>query len=96
MSQLRPAAGAESRKRDTFFYERKIYFPNLIRVMEAGMYNKVDANLNFVDREKQVEKFWEENDIFRKSMENRKEGGRPIRFMTDRRRQTASRTSVTF
>ena len=38
------------------------------------MYNKVDANLNFVDREKQVEKFWEENDIFRKSMENRKDG----------------------
>jgi len=38
------------------------------------MYNKVDTNLNFVDREKQVEKFWEENDIFRKSMENRKEG----------------------
>lgn len=38
------------------------------------MYNKVDTNLNFVDREKQVEKFWKENDIFRKSMENRKEG----------------------
>ena len=74
VSQLRPAAGGESRKRDTFFYERKIYFPNLSRIMEAGMYNKVDANLNFVDREKQVEKFWEENDIFRKSMENRKDG----------------------
>lgn len=38
------------------------------------MYNKVDTNLNFVDREKQVEKFWEEHDIFRKSMENRKDG----------------------
>ena len=38
------------------------------------MYRKVDTNLNFVDREKQVEKFWEEHDIFRKSMENRKEG----------------------
>ncbi len=38
------------------------------------MYNKVDTNLNFVDREKQVKKFWEENDIFRKSMENRKAG----------------------
>lgn len=38
------------------------------------MYNKVDTNLNFVDREKQVEKFWADNDIFRKSMENRKEG----------------------
>ena len=38
------------------------------------MYNKVDTNLNFVDREKQVERFWKENDIFRKSMENRSEG----------------------
>ena len=38
------------------------------------MYNKVDTNMNFVDREKAVEKFWRENDIFRKSMENRKEG----------------------
>ena len=25
------------------------------------MYQKVDTNLNFVDREKQVEKFWKEN-----------------------------------
>lgn len=32
------------------------------------MYNKVSANLNFVEREKQIEKFWEENDIFEKSM----------------------------
>ena len=38
------------------------------------MYNKVDTNLNFVEREKQVEEFWKDNDIFRKSMENRKEG----------------------
>ena len=38
------------------------------------MYNKVDTNMNFADREKQVEKFWRENDIFKKSMENRKEG----------------------
>ncbi|MDD6057039.1 MAG: isoleucine--tRNA ligase, partial [Clostridiales bacterium] len=38
------------------------------------MYNKVEANMNFVEREKQTKKFWEENDIFRKSMENRKEG----------------------
>ncbi len=38
------------------------------------MYNKVDTNMNFVDREKAVEQFWKDNDIFRKSMENRKEG----------------------
>ena len=38
------------------------------------MYDKVPANLNFVEREKKTEKFWKDNDIFRKSMENRKEG----------------------
>ena len=38
------------------------------------MYDKVSTNLNFVDREKNVEKFWKENSIFEKSMENRKEG----------------------
>ena len=38
------------------------------------MYNKVDTNLNFVEREKKIGQFWRENDIFKKSMENRKEG----------------------
>ncbi len=38
------------------------------------MYQKVSTDLNFVEREKQVEAFWKENDIFRKSMETRKEG----------------------
>ena len=38
------------------------------------MYNKVSKELNFVEREKQVEKFWRENDIFQKSIESRKEG----------------------
>ena len=38
------------------------------------MYSKVDTNMNFVEREKEVEKFWRDNDIFKKSMENRKEG----------------------
>ena len=35
------------------------------------MYQKVDTNLNFVEREKKVEKFWEEHDIFEKSMKDR-------------------------
>ena len=30
------------------------------------MYKKVSTDLNFVDREKEVEKFWEENHIFEK------------------------------
>ena len=38
------------------------------------MYQKVDANLNFVDREKEVCTFWKENDIFQKSMDSRKDG----------------------
>ena len=38
---------------------------------ESSMYNKVSTDMNFVEREKQVEKFWEENQIFQKSMDNR-------------------------
>ena len=38
------------------------------------MYQKVPTDLNFVEREKEVEKFWRENDIFKKSMDNRKKG----------------------
>ena len=36
------------------------------------MYEKVSTNMNFVEREKKVEKFWQENDIFKKSIESRK------------------------
>ncbi len=38
------------------------------------MYNKVNTDMNFVQREKEVEKFWKENETFRKSMERRKDG----------------------
>ncbi len=38
------------------------------------MYKQVSSDLNFVDREKAVERFWKENDIFRKSLELRKDG----------------------
>ncbi len=38
------------------------------------MYKKVDTNLNFVERERAVEKFWKDNDIFRKSMDKCREG----------------------
>ena len=38
------------------------------------MYDKVSTDLRFVDREKQVETFWREHDIFRKSVESRKGG----------------------
>ncbi len=36
------------------------------------MYEKVDSALSPVEREKKVEKFWRENDIFKKSMETHK------------------------
>ena len=35
------------------------------------LYDKVSTNLNFVDREKNTEKFWKENQIFEKSMKQR-------------------------
>ncbi len=37
------------------------------------MYAKVSTDLNFVDREKATLKFWQENDIFKKSIEMRKD-----------------------
>ncbi len=38
------------------------------------MYEKVSTDLKFVDREKKVEKFWKDHDIFQKSMDSRKDG----------------------
>ena len=35
------------------------------------MYNKVSTDLKFVDREKTIEKFWEDHRIFEKSIEDR-------------------------
>ena len=43
------------------------------------MYEKVSTNLNFVDREKKVLKFWQDNGIFEKSIEERK-GAEPYVF----------------
>ena len=38
------------------------------------MYDKVSTNLNFVDREKKIEKFWKDEDIFKKSIDHRAKG----------------------
>lgn len=35
------------------------------------MYQKVDTNLNFVQREKKTKKFWDAEHIFEKSMKER-------------------------
>lgn len=38
------------------------------------MYDKVSTNLNFVEREKKIENFWKENNIFQKSIDERAKG----------------------
>ncbi|MBP3198845.1 MAG: class I tRNA ligase family protein, partial [Butyrivibrio sp.] len=38
------------------------------------MYNKVETDMNFVGREKEVEKFWKEENIFQKSVDTRSKG----------------------
>ncbi len=38
------------------------------------MYKQVSANSNFQERERAVEAFWKDNDIFQKSIDSRKEG----------------------
>ncbi|MGN0164420.1 MAG: isoleucine--tRNA ligase [Candidatus Ornithomonoglobus sp.] len=37
-------------------------------------YQKVDANLNFVEREKKIEQFWKDHSIFQKSIDTRAKG----------------------
>ena len=39
------------------------------------MFKKVDSNMNFVEREREVEDFWKKEDIFRKSIEEHKGDG---------------------
>ncbi len=39
-----------------------------------AVYSKVNPDMNFVEREKAIEKFWKDHDIFTKSMDSRKEG----------------------
>ncbi len=43
------------------------------------MYEPISPNVNFVEQEKKIEKFWRENQIFEKSIEERK-GGTPYVF----------------
>ena len=38
------------------------------------MYDKVSTDLKFVEREKKVEQYWKDNDIFRKSIDHRAKG----------------------
>ena len=38
------------------------------------LYDEISTNLNFVEQEKKIEKFWAENKIFEKSIDSRKDG----------------------
>ena len=38
------------------------------------MYNSISPNVNFVEEEKKIEKFWSDSEIFEKSIESRREG----------------------
>lgn len=57
------------------------------------MYEKVPTNLDFVAREKAIEKFWKEHDIFEKSIDSRKTA-QPILSTTARPRRMESRISA--
>ena len=54
------------------------------------MYRKVSTNLNFVDREKDVEKFWSDHQIFLKKVWTTEKNVRHIHFTMDRQRLTES------
>ena len=70
MNSFRPFTGMEA----FFIQKQRVLSLNNINTGGIRMYQKVSTDLNFVQREKEVEKFWKDNDIFKKSMENRKEG----------------------
>ena len=57
------------------------------------LYKKVSTDLNFVERERATEKFWDENRIFEKSMQQR-EDGPTYTFYDGRPPRTESRTSA--
>ena len=57
------------------------------------MYDKVPTDLKFVEREKEVEKFWEDEHIFEKSIKMR-EGCQPYVFYDGPQPQTVSHISA--
>ena len=60
------------------------------------MYKKVSTDMNFVSREKEVEKFWKDNDIFQKSIDNRKKEHDIIHSMMDLQQLMVSHISDMF
>ena len=58
------------------------------------LYDKVNTDLNFVDREHEVSEFWKKNEIFEKSLKTR-EGAPYYTFYDGPPTPTASRISAT-
>ncbi len=48
----------------SFFHIRKALHRKKVRRRDRLMYRKVPTDLNFVKREEEVEKFWDDNRIF--------------------------------
>ena len=71
-----PAAAPESGKLDSSLIPKHKMSRCMRQRLEAkkSMYEKVPTNMNFVEREKKIEKFWDDEHIFQKSMDSRKEG----------------------
>ena len=59
------------------------------------MYQKVSPDMNFTEREGKVLEFWKQEEIFEKSIEERKDGP-SYTFMTVPPPPTANPTSVTY
>ena len=59
-----------TRKNEVLYYFLFLYWGNGKDVI---MYKKVPTDLKFVDREREVLKFWKDNDIFNKSIEEKKD-----------------------
>jgi isoleucyl-tRNA synthetase len=64
MSLMRPLKAREFAKANPLF----------LFLRRISMYNKVSTDLNFVEREKEVLKFWKDKQIFEASREERKTG----------------------
>ena len=62
-----------------FLFEKLVIGESCKIKEESNMYNKVSTNLNFVERETEIQKFWKDNAIFEKSNEARK-GQPPYTF----------------
>ena len=56
------------------------------------MYNKVDTNMNLFEREKKTEQYWRENNIYRKTIVNRKQAQTLFRSITRSRSRKQSRS----